>query len=149
MFLLLTKHQYFISFNQNNNSYYDLMKRYLTYILIVSYSLISVNAFVPLLNYAINYNYIIEELCVERDLEVNNCSGSCQLKTQVSKNLETENQNKGQKPIVIKEIETPFFSSIQNSSLIDLVNSYNYSTIQSNVLEIELDKITPPPKSFS
>ena len=81
------------------------MKKLLTYALILSYLLISINAFVPLVSYVINYNYIVEELCVEKDLEVNNCKGCCQLKTEVSKNLETEKESKSQKPITIKEVE--------------------------------------------
>ena len=122
------------------------MKRVLTYFLIFSYSLISINAFVPLINYAINYSYIVEELCVERDLEVNNCNGNCQLKTQVSKNLETENESKTPKPIVIKEVETPYFSIKQNTKDSEASNSKFYFSFQLTPLENYLDQQTPPPK---
>ena len=124
------------------------MKRVLTYFLIFSYSLISINAFVPLINYAINYSYIVEELCVERDLEVNNCNGNCQLKTQVSKNLETENESKTPKPIVIKEVETPYFSIKQNTKDSEASNSKFYFSFQLTPLENYLDQQTPPPKSL-
>ena len=124
------------------------MKRVLTYFLIFSYSLISINAFVPLINYVINYSYIIDELCVERDLEVNSCNGSCQLKTQVSKNLETENESKTPKPIVIKEVETPYFSIKQNIKYSEAHNSKFYFSFQLTPLENYLDQQTPPPKSL-
>jgi hypothetical protein len=124
------------------------MKRVFTYFLIFSYSLISINAFVPLINYAINYSYIVEELCVERDLEVNNCNGSCQLKAQVSKNLDEENESKTPKPIVIKEVETSFFSIKQNTKDSETFNSKFYYSYQLTPLENYLDKQTPPPKSL-
>ena len=124
------------------------MKRVLTYFLIFAYSLISINAFVPLINYAINYNFIVEELCVERDFDVNNCNGSCQLKTQVSKNLETENESKTPKPIVIKEVETPYFSVNQNTKNSETHNSKFYFSFQLTPLENYLEQLTPPPKSL-
>jgi hypothetical protein len=103
---------------------------------------------VPLINYAVNYSYIVEELCVERDLEVNNCNGNCQLKTQVSKNLETENETKTPKPIVIKEVETPYFFIKQNTKNSDRYNSKFYFSYQLTPLENYLDQQTPPPKSL-
>jgi hypothetical protein len=124
------------------------MKRVLTYFLIFSYSLISINAFVPLINYVINYSYIIDELCVERDLEVNNCNGSCQIKTQISKNLETENETKTPKPIIIKEVETPYFSIKQSIKDSEAYNSKFYFSYQLTPLENYLEQLTPPPKSI-
>jgi hypothetical protein len=123
------------------------MKKNISYILIVSYSLISINAFIPLINYAFNYSYIVEELCVERDLEVNNCKGNCQLKTQVSKNLETEKESKTPKPISIKELETPYFPIIGSQKESNIFNSKLYISFQLAPLENYLDKQTPPPKS--
>ncbi|MBL1213188.1 MAG: hypothetical protein HND52_07525 [Ignavibacteriae bacterium] len=122
------------------------MKRLFTYFLIFAYTLISINAFVPLINYVINYNFIVEELCVERDLEVNNCNGSCQLKTQVSKNLDTENETNKSKPIVIKEVETPYFSIQQSAKNSVRYDSKLYLSYQLNPLENYLEQLTPPPK---
>jgi hypothetical protein len=124
------------------------MKRLFTYFLIFAYTLISINAFVPLINFAINYNFIVEELCVERDYKVNDCNGSCQLKTQVSKNLETENETNKSKPIVIKEVETPYFSIQQSAKNSVRYYSKLYLSYQLTPLENYLDQQTPPPKSL-
>lgn len=47
----------------------------------------------PLAEYAINYNYIIENLCENRDRPFLNCDGKCYLAKQLAKESEGTDKN--------------------------------------------------------
>lgn len=39
----------------------------------------------PWMDYYLNHSYIVENLCIERDKEVNTCNGCCHLKKEIKK----------------------------------------------------------------
>lgn len=49
---------------------------------------------IPLIEYAINYNYIAEVLCENKDIPQTTCSGKCYLKKQVKISIEKKIPNK-------------------------------------------------------
>ena len=49
---------------------------------------------VPLIDYAINYNYIVTQLCEQKDEIDNNCKGKCHLSKEIQR--EAENSNKSE-----------------------------------------------------
>ncbi len=57
----------------------------------------------PFIDWLVNYDYIVEELCVEKDEVVNDCCGSCVLTDNLEKVVVEENNNeklppKGERP---------------------------------------------------
>lgn len=42
----------------------------------------------PLANYVINYDYIVEELCEQKDIKDNTCQGKCHLTKEIQKQAE-------------------------------------------------------------
>ncbi|MFL9834805.1 hypothetical protein [Chryseobacterium terrae] len=58
---------------------------------------------IPLVEYAVNYHYISEELCVNRKNVTLNCNGKCYLAKELSKTTDTDSsplhktKNSGQK----------------------------------------------------
>ncbi|WP_313385239.1 hypothetical protein [Chishuiella sp.] len=78
---------------------------------ILTVVLITCRPFLPVLEYLVNYDKIITELCVNRDRPELDCNGFCYLKKEVSKT--SEDQQKDKIPRTIKSID--FF--VYNSEL--------------------------------
>jgi hypothetical protein len=71
-----------------------MKKLLITHFLLNLYLLVLVLPAVPVLEYLINYNYIANELCENKDKPVLTCNGKCYLADQVEKqlNLDTHEQ---------------------------------------------------------
>ncbi len=88
----------------------------------------------PVLDYAINYNYISKVLCKNKDKPKMHCNGKCQLMKNLAKAADPEAS--GEKPISPEKksqthkIELLFFQEIQ--SLISLPTSFQYKNIIAN-----------------
>ncbi len=64
---------------------------------------------IPFLEYGINYDYIVKELCENKDKPVLKCNGKCHLAKQLAKATEEDNNSSsGKKQNVKQEIETMF-----------------------------------------
>ncbi len=59
-------------------------------IIIVVSVLFMVKPILPLLDYGINYNYIVKELCVNKEVEKNDCNGKCHLKKELAQASDSE-----------------------------------------------------------
>ncbi len=66
----------------------------------------------PVLDYIINYDYISNELCQNKETPVLGCDGKCYLMSQLAKSSEDEKPISGQKNIV-KDVEVLFFQEIK------------------------------------
>ncbi|MBA5793861.1 hypothetical protein H1R17_06870 [Flavobacterium sp. xlx-214] len=64
--------------------------------------------FVPILEYVVNYDYIVNELCVNRDKPELECNGKCHLAKQMTKASDTDDANDG-KPVFSVESAFAFF----------------------------------------
>ncbi|MFB6317951.1 hypothetical protein [Saccharicrinis sp. FJH54] len=53
---------------------------------------------VPWLEYYLNHKYIVENLCVQRDQEVNTCNGCCHLKEEIKKVAPQPEKNQQNSP---------------------------------------------------
>ena len=71
-----------------------MKKLLITHFLLNLYLLVLVLPAVPVLEYLINYNYIVNELCENQDKPILTCNGKCYLADQVEKqlNLDTHEQ---------------------------------------------------------
>ncbi len=72
-----------------------MKKLIITHLLLNLYLLVLVQPALPVLEYLINYDYIVNELCENRDKPILTCNGMCYLGDQVEKQLDLDsNQEK-------------------------------------------------------
>ena len=64
-----------------------MKKLIITHLLLNLYLLVLVQPAIPVLEYLINYNYIVNELCENREKPIKTCNGKCYLGDQVEKQL--------------------------------------------------------------
>jgi len=99
----------------------------------------------PLIEYGVNYNYIAEELCEQKDNLANECHGKCYLASQFKKQVNPDENNQA------KIANTDFIKipHIVNSKAIEesykpIINKIdNFNLHYSNT---HAKPITPPPE---
>lgn len=72
----------------------------ITHLFLNLYLLALVGPVLPVLDYVINYDYIVNELCVNRNKPIMACNGKCYLEGQFNK--QQDSQNDKQVPLVPK-----------------------------------------------
>ena len=121
-------------------------KRLLACGLLVIYLLNPVKLVFPYLNYAINFEYIASELCVNKEKIELNCKGSCHLTKELKK--ASEDESKSTRTLFT---QTPFEEAQLQQAYIfkpgELEISRNkYPYIKERLLQSFSDKIVPPPR---
>ena len=94
-----------------------MKKLIITHLLLNLYLLVLVLPSVPVLEYLINYNYIVNELCENRDKPVLTCNGKCYLADQVEKQLNLDSKEQGPLP---PKIDLEKFISLKSGFQYDL-----------------------------
>lgn len=74
-----------------------MKKLIITHLLLNLYLLVMVQPALPILEYLINYDYIVNELCENREKPILTCNGKCYLGDQVEKQLDRGSEQ--QKPM--------------------------------------------------
>ncbi|MCA0931248.1 hypothetical protein LCM02_02215 [Lutimonas saemankumensis] len=64
-----------------------MKKLIITHLLLNLYLLVLVQPAIPVLEYLINYDYIVNELCENREKPIQTCNGKCYLGDKVEKQL--------------------------------------------------------------
>lgn len=104
----------------------------------------------PLAEYAINYDYIVENLCENRDTPSLHCDGKCYLAKQLARESEGSDKN----PFEGKRfnIEIQYFSSFYPLLVLGAANGYdssvqnNYKGIQTLISALYTTDIAQPPE---
>ena len=65
-----------------------MKKLIITHLLLNLYLLVMIQPALPVLEYLINYDYIVNELCENREKPILTCNGKCYLGDQVEKQLD-------------------------------------------------------------
>ncbi|GLB52628.1 hypothetical protein NBRC110019_16680 [Neptunitalea chrysea] len=65
------------------------------------------NPLVPVLDYVVNYDYIANELCINKEKPQMHCNGMCYLKKELAKKVADE--SKDSKQVNFKKVELPVF----------------------------------------
>jgi hypothetical protein len=103
----------------------------------------------PLITHNINFEYIVEYLCEQKDEEVNKCMGSCHLSDDIIDELTQENKENDKATITNIKPITPHQLSKNNSKLI-IIESDKYYRIFNSPLQSGLSEpLLPPPKFYS
>ena len=104
----------------------------------------------PLAEYAVNYDYIVENLCENRDTPSLHCDGKCYLAKQLAKESEGSDKN----PFEGKRfnLEIQYISSFDPLLVLGSVNEYdnivqnNYKGIQTLISGLYTTDIAQPPE---
>lgn len=105
----------------------------------------------PFVNYAINYDYIVSELCVEKDEVENDCCGSCVVTKNLEEVIQDEKNDESSagknEQRSIKELMPHFILFVQIP--LDYFQSTDYNFLSSDeiTLKRESKPDIPPPKS--
>ncbi len=121
-------------------------KVFIPFLILIYFAVINGNL-ISLAEYLIRYDYIVKNLCVQKNNIKNTCKGSCHLK----QNLEKVNESNGSNP---ESIELKLLSSIdihynQNISLFNY-DKHNCKRIalqnQRKINQFEIEPETQPPE---
>lgn len=97
-----------------------MKKLIISHLLLNIYLLVLVIPSVPVLEYLVNYNYIVNELCENRDKPVLTCNGKCYLVDQVEKQLNLDHSDQVPLP---PQIEYKQFIPLNDEILADTLVS--------------------------
>lgn len=90
--------------------------------------------FIPIVEYAVNYEYISKVLCVNKAKPELKCNGKCHLMKELAKSSESEKPISDKK-IAVKEFEILFFQEIKPISILispikqEPTLNFNYSNL--------------------
>lgn len=121
-------------------------------LLIIVTVLMFLKPILPVLEYAVNYDYIVENLCENKSKPELNCNGKCHLTKQLAKASDSSSENSSEKKISFEQTEIVFFQEIQQIE-IRQIYFLNKTTIGNNYsnLYFHLNDCTHfhPPTIFS
>ncbi|MDG1333115.1 MAG: hypothetical protein P8P74_12350 [Crocinitomicaceae bacterium] len=127
------------------------MQRILVILILVVFSASEFRPLFHLADYAINYEYISTELCIEKDLVESCCKGKCYLNNQLAKAVAPEEDSSSERrapkiewektPMLIFASEKLSFFEIQDERNVPIIRNDAYFD------DIFLNTPTPPPRS--
>ena len=101
----------------------------------------------PFLEYSVNYEYISEVLCINKEKPMSTCNGKCYLNQQLKEVRESDKQNKNiptikleRIPMIICNYEFPKFIVINSAS-----KKHN-NFFQLSIIDLTISPPTPPPQ---
>ncbi len=80
------------------------MRKFTAILLLTSYATIMVHPIFPLLEYAMNKNYIANVLCINRDKPELHCKGKCYRQSQLEKTAE----GRDEQTVIETAVQQPF-----------------------------------------
>ena len=103
----------------------------------------------PLMEYAANYDYIIENLCENKDKPMLNCNGKCYLAKMLAEESDKEDSNPFNNELSKYQIPIISWTSEEDISLLlfnYIKNNYKLYTVMNSILFVT-DILHPPQSS--
>ena len=143
MFHLLCK---FYILDCNNFNELRITIKLINTVLLLTYFTYVFRVIFPLVDYALNYNFIVTELCEQKDDVENKCLGKCHLTKEISKQVELP--DKDNLIIKIDLLKIPHITQYEksNSLLIDFRISNPNNYVEKEIRLTSEPKL-PPPKT--
>ncbi len=82
----------------------------------------------PVIEYIVNYDYIVNELCENKQIPELNCNGKCHLIKELAKASASESTNPTDKKVNVKMYEVVYFQELQSINF-DFSSFFNPSKI--------------------
>ena len=101
---------------------------------------------IPFLEYIVNYDYIVKELCENKEKPALKCNGKCHLMKELAKTVEEDkNTSSDKKQNVKQEIEVLFYQDFKSLSC---SNSYVFTNNKINSVYQNLYALTAIQSTF-
>ncbi len=94
-----------------------MKQKIVSYILLFFYLWIVVYPAIPMLDYAINYHYYAEEVCINKDKPEMHCNGQCHLKKEIKK-IYNEDSTPDNKKNILPELKLKEYTSFNFQNII-------------------------------
>lgn len=115
--------------------------------ILIIFCFAEVRPLLPFLEYYVNYEYISEVLCINKDKPMSNCNGTCYLSKQLKKDQESEKQDK--KIPTVEQERIPMFicsSEFPKLAVTDSISQKYNVFFQFSIKDLTISPPTPPPK---
>lgn len=125
-----------------------MLKKATSILLVIATSASLIGGAIPYLWYIVNYEYIVTELCVNRDNPEMNCDGSCQLKKMIHKHHPHHNDEKPSSPVPQQQ-KIDLFVTVHDS----MTRSAAYTSLLSPIYLNKMSTLwfgepaSPPPQA--
>ncbi len=123
------------------------MRQRLAIGILIIFCFAEIRPLLPFLDYYVNYKYISDVLCINKDKPMSTCNGKCYLNKQLQKSQESEKNDKGiptfrqeRIPMIMSDYELPKFVTINTTSK-KRIFLYAFS-----IKDLAITPPTPPPK---
>ncbi len=127
----------------------SFFRRAVTVFVLVSLTLTYLRITGPFIDYLVNYDYIVEELCVEKDEVVNDCCGSCVLTDNLEKVVVDENTDEKLPPKGERPSQKELLPSILITATVPAPGTGNFDYFTTNpalLLSRAESPAAPPPE---
>ena len=124
------------------------LKKTVSIFILFTYFTVTFNLFVPVLGYYVFLDYIVNELCVQKDFEENLCMGQCHLKKQIEQQAETENKSEQKGSLPKTENHSPHYVNQLLVKIISGKPDISYCYFQLKLKTHYSQPLIPPPKLF-
>lgn len=115
--------------------------------ILIVFCFTEIRPLLPYLDYFVNYEYISEVLCINKEKTISTCNGKCYLNQQLKEAQQTEKQDKKtptveQKkiPMIVYDSELPRFLKTVSEA------KQNPKFYQFSIKDLSISPPTPPPK---
>jgi hypothetical protein len=106
-----------------------------------------ISQLLPYLDYFVNYEYISEILCINKEKPISNCNGKCYLSQQLKEAQQTEKQDKKIPTVEQERIPMIVYNSELTKFLITVSKAKKYFQFyQFPIKDLSISPPTPPPK---
>jgi hypothetical protein len=119
----------------------------LAFTILLIYSLTVFRAYMPYLNYQVNYKYISTVLCENKTKPILQCHGKCHLQKELKKTAEQESENNFKITIQLELEDMPARSLELGITKSFFIRSSSYRSLEEKIISPALDHISPPPQA--
>ena len=126
-----------------------MKKLVISHLLINLYLLVWILPAIPVLDYLINYDYIVEALCENRDKPILTCNGKCYLGDQVERQLDLEPESQKPLPPQIEFFKfiSPEPKLLPRDEMLDFLAETNYQNTNSLEDNLYARSLLRPPQA--
>lgn len=115
--------------------------------ILIVFCFAEIRPLLPYLDYFVNYEYISEVLCINKEKPMSTCNGKCYLSQQLKEAQQTEKQDKKIPTVEQERIPMIVYNSELPKFLITVLEAKQYFQFyQFSIKDLSISPPTPPPK---
>ena len=115
--------------------------------ILIVFCFIEIRSLLPYLDYFVNYEYISEVLCINKEKPMSTCNGKCYLSQQLKEAQQTEKQDKKIPTVEQERIPMIVYNSELPKLLIIVSEAKKYFQFyQFLIKDLSISPPTPPPR---